>query len=154
VTNVISTPYKQLVIIKDANSIITTTNFASAPVFRTMQVKVFGDGEPIAAGNNKLVIAIPPDFDGTSLVDADAYITTVDPTDTIVVQLRNITNSNVDMLSTRITIDPTETTSYTATIQPVINTANDNVSTGNLIAVDVDIGSATAMGLGVVMRFT
>ena len=53
------------------------------------------------------------------------------------------------MLTTKITIDASEFTSYTAAAAPVIDTGNDDVATGDLIAVDVDVAGTGAKGLGV-----
>ena len=67
------------------------------------------------------------------------------------IQIRNVTQT-ADMLSTRITIDASEFTSYTAAAA-VIDTGNDDVATGDLIAVDVDVAGTGAKGLGVILRF-
>jgi hypothetical protein len=68
------------------------------------------------------------------------------------VQIRNVTDA-VDVLSTAITIDQSEFTSYTAATPPVINTANDDVATGDIIAVDVDGAGVSAAGLSVHLTF-
>jgi hypothetical protein len=57
------------------------------------------------------------------------------------------------MLSTAITIDANETTSYTAAAPPVIDTAHDDVATGDLIAIDVSVAGTGTKGLGVVLSF-
>ncbi len=59
------------------------------------------------------------------------------------------------MLSTAITIDTTETGSDTAATAAVINTSNDDVTTNDVIRVDVDaIHSGTAAkGLIVTLDF-
>jgi hypothetical protein len=57
------------------------------------------------------------------------------------------------MLTTPITIDPGEFTSFTAATPAVINTANDLVATGDLIAIDVDVAGTGAKGLGVILEF-
>ena len=67
-------------------------------------------------------------------------------------QIRNITQT-ADMLTTKITIDASEFTSYTAATAPVIDTGNDDVATGDLIAIDVDVAGTGAKGLGVILTF-
>ena len=58
------------------------------------------------------------------------------------------------MLTTKLTIDASETTSYTAATAAVIDTAHDDVATGDLIAVDVDVAGTRRKGLGVVFTFS
>ena len=50
-------------------------------------------------------------------------------------------------------IDVSEFTSYSAAVPPVIDGANDDVTSGDLIAVDVDVAGTGAKGLGVVLTF-
>ena len=71
---------------------------------------------------------------------------------TVTIQIRNATTA-VDMLTTRVTIDANEFTSYTAVTAPVIDLANDNVATGDRIMVDVDVAGTGAKGLVVALTF-
>lgn len=69
-------------------------------------------------------------------------------------QIRNVTQG-VDMLSTVLSIDATENTSDTAATPAVIDTNNDEVSDGDLLALDIDqVGSTEpGEGLAVEVRF-
>ena len=67
------------------------------------------------------------------------------------IQVFNFTDG-VDMLSTPITIDDTEPTSYTAAVPPVINGATDDVATGDIIRIDIDV-AGIGSGLMVVLTF-
>jgi hypothetical protein len=116
------------------------------------EIKVFSDAQTVATGDGKFIFAIPSDLDGLRLVDADAYVTTVSSSGNPTIQIRNVTDSQ-DMLSTRITIDASEFTSFTAATAPVINTTYDDVVTGDRIAIDVDVAGTGAKGLGVILRF-
>lgn len=95
---------------------------------------------------------IPAELNGMNLVDIEAYVTTVSSSGLPTVQIRNITQT-ADMLTTKVSIDASENTSLTAATAPVIDTGNDDVATGDLIAVDVDVSGTGAKGLGVVMSF-
>lgn len=119
---------------------------------RIVQVKVFDDATALSTGDGKLIFCVTPELNGYNLVDADAFVTTVSSSGTPIVQIRNVTDS-VDMLSTRITIDANETTSYTAATAPVIDATHDDVSTGDLIAIDVDGAGTGAKGLGAILVF-
>ena len=117
------------------------------------EIKVFSDTGIMTTGNGKFIFAIPNDLDGWYLIDADAFVTTVSSSGAPNVMIRNVTDA-VDMLSTAITIDASEFTSYTAATQPVISSTNDQVATGDRIAVDVDGIGTGAKGLGVILTFS
>ena len=78
-----------------------------------------------------------------NLVDVKGGVITAGTTGTTDFQIRNVTDS-VDMLSTKLTIDSGETTSETAATAAVINTSNDDVAEGDVLAIDVDAVSTTA----------
>jgi hypothetical protein len=116
------------------------------------QIKVIADDITITTGDGKLIFLIEDNMDGLRLTSAHAYVTTVSSSGAPTIQLRNVTDA-LDMLSTKITIDASEFTSYTAATPPVINTSNDDVSTGDRIAVDIDVAGTGAKGLGVILEF-
>jgi hypothetical protein len=120
------------------------------------EIKVFpdeGTGSETVTGDGKFIWVIPYDLDGTNLVDADAFVTTVGSGATVI-QIRNITQA-VDMLTTRITIDANEYHSFPpgASSPADIDDANNTVVTGDRIAIDVDTAGAGSKGLGVMLRF-
>lgn len=115
-------------------------------------LKIVADTSALLLADNQLVFAIPSDLNNLSLTDAQAYVTTVSSAGLPTVQVRNAT-TGFDMLSTPITIDVGEFTSYTAATPPVIDPTHQAVSTGNLIAIDVDAIGTSALGLGVILTF-
>lgn len=121
--------------------------------YAAYEIKVFADDRAITTGNSKFVFAIPRDVSNSFLRIAQAFVSTVSSSGLVTVQIRNITNGNSDMLSTRITIDVGEFTSITATTPAVIDDAANQVSYGDLIAIDVDVAGTGAMGLGVILQF-
>lgn len=120
---------------------------------RVIQVKVIDDTTTLTTGDGKVIFCIPLELNGCDLTLAHAFVTTVSSSGTPTVQIRNVTQT-ADMLTTRITIDASEFTSYTAAAAPVIDTGNDDVATGDLVAVDVDVAGTGAKGLGVILTFT
>lgn len=140
----------------EASKPMTPDAFAGSNAgIRLVVIKVFDDTTLIEAGDGKVIFCIPAELNGMNLVSAHGFVSTVGTGATLInVQIRNVTQA-VDMLSTPITIDASEFTSYTAASQPGIDAGNDDVATGDLIAIDVDaIGSTTAgKGLGVIMGF-
>ena len=73
---------------------------------------------------------------------------------TVTVQIRNITQA-YDFLTTPITIDGGDFTSYTAGTPPVIDGLDGTVlvDKGDRVAIDVDAADGTAEGLGVMLTF-
>jgi len=120
---------------------------------KTVQIKIMDDATILTTGDSKFIFAVSSELNGMSLTTANAYVTTVSSSGTPTVQVRNITNGNVDMLSTAITIDANEFTSYTAATPSVVNTSNDGVATGDLLAIDVDVAGTGAKGLGIILTF-
>lgn len=105
-------------------------------------------------GDGKVHFMVPPELNGMNLVDADGVVTTVSSSGTPTIALRRErSGSAVDMLSTNITIDANEKTSYTAVTAPVINGTNDDVATGDIIYADLDTVGTGAKGHGAVLTF-
>lgn len=123
------------------------------------EIKVFADTNAldgnlpdeariVDVGDGKFIFVIPRDLHGYELLHAHAYVTVAGA---VTVQIRNITQA-YDFLTTKITVDSGEYSSYTAATQPVID---DDlvVLTGDRIAIDVDAADGTAEGLGVTLIF-
>lgn len=119
---------------------------------RVIQVKVIDDATTLTTGDGKVIFLVPQELNGYNLVGANAFVTTVSSSGTPTVQIRNVTDA-VDMLSTRITIDASEYTSYTAAAAAVVDATYDDVATGDRLAVDVDVAGTGAKGLGIVLTF-
>lgn len=105
-------------------------------------------------GIGDITFTIPVLMNGWNLVDVEGGVEVTGTTGTTDIQIYNITQT-ADMLSTKITIDSGEYSSLTAATPPVIDTANDDVSTGDRIRIDCDaIHSGTAAkGLWVKLTF-
>jgi len=124
------------------------------PLLHRFTIKATSDGLPLSTGDGKIIFPVDESLDGLSLAEAHAAVSTVSSSGTPTVQLRRIrAGSPVDMLSTPITIDVSEKFSYTAAVPAVINAANDDVLTGDEIAVDVDVAGTGAAGLSVLLTF-
>lgn len=116
-------------------------------------VLVVGSGTNCSAGDAKAFFRVPSKLNGWNLVGVAMCCYTAGTTGTMDVQIRNKTDS-VDMLSTKLTIDSTETDTSTAAAAAVIDTTKDDVATGDLIAIDVDAVQTTpAKGLFVELIF-
>lgn len=96
-----------------------------------------------ATGDGQAYFVVPSSLAGMNLVEAHATVITAGTTGTMDIQLHNVTAA-ADILSTKITIDSTETSSRTAATPPVINAAEDDVAAGDVIRIDVDAVHTTA----------
>lgn len=110
---------------------------------KSIQMVVFDFATDVATGDGKFYFRVPPALNGMDIVNVHAEVITAGTTGTTDIQLHNVTDA-VDILSTKLTIDSTETGSDTAATAAVINTANDDLATNDIVRVDVDAVSTTA----------
>jgi hypothetical protein len=108
------------------------------------------NGDAITTGDGKAYFIVPSELNGRTITAVHAGLTTVSSSGTPTIQLHNVTDS-VDVLSTAVTIDASEFTSYTAATAPVVNTSNDDLATGDRLRVDVDVAGTGAKGLQVMI---
>ena len=106
----------------------------------------------LATGDGQMLITIPSSLDGKVLKSANAVVYTASSSGLPTIQIHNLTDT-ADMLSTRITIDATELTSYTAVAPSVVDAANDDVATGDILQVDVDVAGTGTTGLDIHLIF-
>lgn len=123
---------------------------------RIMYIKVLANDTALTTGDGKAYITIPIELNGMNLILAHAAVYTTSSGAAPAVSLERSTDFGSgwdDMLSTGITIDATEYSSYTAGTLPVIDGAKDDVATGNWIRVNVDTAGTGTKGLDVILTF-
>jgi len=138
----------------DASSAVTRSilfNKLTAFTERTLVIKCVADTIGPSVGNGITHITIPSTLDGKNLSSAQAHVYTVGTGSTTTVQLHNLTDGQ-DMLSTAITIDASEKDSSTAAT-PSVTGAYTEVSTADVIRIDVDVVATNTLGLEVRMVF-
>jgi len=119
---------------------------------RTCSWRVYHKDASLSTGDGKDYLYIPEALDGYVLKSAHAAVDTVSTSGLPTIQIRNVSQST-DMLSTPITIDVSERTSYTASAQPVIDSLNNSVAKGDIIAADVDGAGTGTKGLTLILTF-
>lgn len=110
---------------------------------KAIQLVVFDFASTLSVGDGKFYFHVDSRLGGMNLVDVHAEVITAGTTGTTDIQINNVTQA-ADMLSTKLTIDSTETGSDTAATPAVIDTANDDVAENDLLRVDIDAISTTA----------
>jgi len=119
---------------------------------RPVSLIAVGADTALTVADGHLYWTVPNDLDGYLLVDADAAVNTASSSGTPTFQIHNLTDTN-DMLSTRITIDVNEKNSYSATAQPVIDQAKDDVAAGDILRFDCDVTGTGTKGLEFLLKF-
>ena len=120
---------------------------------RSLQVTAFDYETDVAVGDGAAYVTVPSSYAGMNLVAVHARVITAGTTGTTDIQIHNLSQT-ADMLSTKITIDSTETGSDTAATAAVIDTSNDDVASWDILRIDVDAVSTTApKGLIVTLEF-
>jgi hypothetical protein len=138
----------------DATRAVTPDALAGS-VFGSFKVQlvIFDFTTDTATGDGKYYFVVPSEATGMNLVAVHGQVITAGTTNTTDVQLArcataatgNACSGTVtDMLTTKLTIDSGENSSATAATAAVIDTANDDVQTNQIIRVDFDAVSTTA----------
>lgn len=121
---------------------------------KAITIQVFAGTSDMSTGDGKFYFSIPSNVGGMDLTGVHARVVTAGTTGTCSIQIANVTQA-ADMLTTKITIDSAETGSDTAATPSVIDTANDDVATNDLLRIDVDtVHTTPAKGLIVTLVFT
>lgn len=100
----------------------------------------------VTTGNGKNYFVVPTALNGWNVTSCHAAVIGVSSSGVVTAMLRNVTDSQ-DMLSTAVTIDANENTSYTAATPHVVNTSYDDLATGDILAGDCDTAGTGADGL-------
>jgi len=115
------------------------------------EIKLADDGDKVAVSTKK-EIGIPIEKTGMNLINAQAIL--VAPSDVVVsYQISNETDA-VNMLTTQITIDIGEYSSYTAAIPSVIDVTKDDVVTADRIGITKTNAGTTETGDMVILTFS
>jgi hypothetical protein len=110
------------------------------------------NGDAITTGDGKAYWRVPSTLAGFNLIAVAAQLTTVSSSGIPTIQIHNVTDA-ADMLSTELTIDASEIDSSTATTAAVIDTAADDVTTGDQLRFDLDIAGTGAKGWMIELQF-
>lgn len=119
---------------------------------RCVVIKCIADATALSTGNGIAHFTVPIEFNGMNLVSVGAHVYTVSSSGLPNFMIHNLTDAS-DMLSTAITIDATESDSSTALTPAVINAAEDDVVTGDIIRLDCDAAGTGTKGMEIRLGF-
>jgi len=151
----------KLIQIKDSDETTVATidsngnaTFVEVDTKKTIELVLTDDDTALATkdGLGDFKYFIPASLNGYNLTDAQACVNVASTSGTPTFQVYNLTDT-VDMLSTAITIDANEKTSFTATTPSVVDGANDDVATGDEIRIDCDVAGTGTTGVVVILTF-
>lgn len=115
-------------------------------------IPITNDDTALTTGDGKVHYTVHEDLNGMNLVKPSMSGSTASTSGIPTVQIRNVTDS-VDMLTTKLTVDQDEKHSSTAATVVLVNTDNDDVVTGDEIAIDVDVAGTGFKGAAVDLVF-
>lgn len=115
-------------------------------------VKCIADDTVLTTGDGKMYFTVPIELNGMDLISVGGHVYTVSSSGLPSFQIHNLTDT-VDMLSTLLTIDENEKDSKDAVTPAVINTATDDVATGDELRFDCDIAGTSTKGMEIRMGF-
>ena len=134
----------------DASSKITPSQLKYFP-----QIYAVEGAETLVVADGVAYMRVPSEWNGLNITAVAAtLITAASSSGTPTVQIARGRQANptsahtwADVLSTKITIDANEWDSKDATAAAVIDTSKDDLATGDLLRVDVDVSGTGAKGL-------
>ena len=108
-------------------------------------VALIASDTDVAVADGVYAFCVPASMANMDIIACVATVHTAGTTSTTDIQIRRRRDTtDVDVLSTKLTIDTGETSSITAVNPFVVNTANDDLDEGDLIFIDIDAISTTA----------
>jgi len=110
------------------------------------------DTSTLNTGAGIYYFTIPEEFNELKLLKAEAFNNTESSSGNVSLMIRN-TTIGADMLTTGITIEQSEYSSYTATVPSVVDPTNNTVSTGDRLAVDCYANGTGTKGVGIILTF-
>lgn len=112
----------------------------------TIYLQVMDDDVDVTVGDGAMYFFIPDSLDGYDIKSIDIAVVTPSTSGKPTVQVYSSYHS-ADILTTKVTIDESENTSFTADVAAVINTARDDLHVGSYLRIDVDVAGTGTKGL-------
>jgi hypothetical protein len=142
--------YQALVTTAGAVTITDERQWATWDKPETIYWRVLDIDTDVSTGDAKDYFYIPARLTGKIIKSVDVCVHTVSSSGTPTFQLHNATTA-ADVLSTRVTIDANELTSYTAATPSVVNATYQTVTSGDRLRLDCDVAGTGTQGCDVII---
>lgn len=129
---------------------VTPDSLAGSDYGKRIVSILANDSTALTTADGKAYFRIPPELNGWNLVYVAAAM--VAGTAEVTFDIYNVTQAT-DTLTTALTIDANETDSLTAAVAAVINTAEDDMTTGDRLRIDATDGGTGTTWSEVQMAF-
>jgi len=116
-----------------------------------VEMKIIDENTVLATGDGQGSFVVPEELNGCEILKVHAAVSTPSSSGLPTFQLRTLAGN--DVLSTKVSIDATENTSYTATTPHVVNPTYKTVATGDILFPDVDIAGTGTKGARLIITF-
>jgi hypothetical protein len=145
----------------DATRVVTPDGLAGSTIFgvKSIGVQVIDGATTLTTGDGKAYIRVPAALNGMNIIRVAAQVIVKSTSGTPTVQVARGRQSTpttdfsfVDVLSTLCTIDANEYDSKDAAAAMVVNASNDDLATGDVLRIDVDVAGTGTRGLNVVVE--
>lgn len=115
---------------------------------KVLQWNAYSPTGSVITGDGQAMIRIGSGLNGYNLTSVGMGLVTAASSGIVTVQIRRRRSGvDVDMLSTRLTIDATENDTNTASVAAVIDPTYRDLATGDFLFLDVDVAGTGAIGL-------
>ena len=121
---------------------------------RIVVLPIYSPTDVVAIGTGVSYFPIPEEYNGYNIINAQMSVVgaaTAGILTSNVIRVRGTAIATVT--ATPITVDPNETSSYTAAVAGVIGTANDDVATGDFVRWDNTTAGTIAYGQFGILTF-
>jgi hypothetical protein len=115
----------------------------SKSVTKVIQIVVIDYTTSVTTGDGKAYFVVPTELTGMNLVRVAATVITAGTTNSTTIAVYNLTDT-AEMLSVLMNIETGETSTRTSATPGTIDTAEDDVVTGDVLRIDIDAVSTTA----------
>lgn len=126
---------------------------------KSISVQVIDGATSLATGDGKAYIRVPSALNGMNITSISAQVIVKSTSGTPTVQVARGRQASAtsdftysDVLSTLCTIDANEYDSKDATTAAAINGSNDDLATGDVLRIDVDVAGTGTKGLNVTIQ--
>jgi len=122
-----------------------TTSWADPDtlVYKNVILKVMAEDTVVTSGDGKMYFTVPAELAGFDVVSVECHVYTVDAANDVEVDIYNLTQT-ADVMSDAQNIQANENDSLTSDDRGTIDTSEDDLTSGDVLRVDVSLYAGSA----------